>query len=541
MTLPSWPFRPDPGTVLRTALHLPPRQLAHQLRHRLAGPARRPKATCLEGLTGLHARMPAPAPEGEPGQGGVCLFGQPEHDPLRDGWEPPRGPLWLYTLHYHGWLQREAPARALATMEHWIAHHRAGVGWEPYPTAMRALHWIGWLSDHDAGLDGQTRRKLLASLAAQLRHLERHLELHLDGNHLWTDHAALACAALALDGPRAVALAPAVPRFAALTSDQLALDGLHRERTPTYHCLLAEQLAGAVATGPERVDPRAAPVLRDNLARMLAVLPAFTHPDGDVALWGDSQRGAPVTPAALAARCGVDLALGTDHNAPASGMFRRAWGPWTLLWNAGGVGMPQQVGHIHGDGLGLELSLGRERIVVDAGVGTYERIPERTYARSTRAHNTVTVDGRDQHELWASHRIGGRAELTDLSFGSTALAAALRGFRSPALHRRRLSFDGRELRCTDRVEPSGGRPVPATMRIHIPADCELTRDGPAMRVRTPSGRALEIRAPAGLRWDRTPVPGWRAMSSPAPRHCLSLPVPPGGLEVSFKADPEDMS
>ncbi len=537
MTSPSWPFSPDPGTVLRTALHLPPQQLLHQLRRRLAGPARRPRATNLEGLTGLLTRMPAPSPEGHPGPEGVTLFGQPAHDPLRAGWEPRRGPLYLYTLHYHGWLQREEPARALATIEHWIAHHRAGVGWEPYPTAMRVLHWLGWLSAHDAGLDGATRRRLLASLAAQLRHLELHLELHLDGNHVWTDLAALACAALSLDGPRAIGLSAAVPRFAALVTDQLALDGVHRERTPTYHCLLAEQLAGALALAPERVDPRAAPALRDALARMLAALPAFTHPDGDVALWGDSQRGAPVTPASLAARCGVDLPRRSNHNAHASGFFRRAWGPWTLLWNAGGVGMPQQVGHIHGDGLSVELSLGDERVIVDAGVGTYERLPERDYCRSTRAHNTVTVEGRDQHELWASHRIGGRAELIDLSFGADALAGAIRGFRSPASHRRYLRYDGRALRCVDWVLRPDGKTVPAQMRLHLPADCELTRDDPRVRVRTPGGRRFTILAPEGARWDRSPVPGWRAMYSQAPRHCLALQVPPGGLEVCLEADP----
>ena len=289
---------------------------------------------------------------------------------------------------------------------------------------------------------------------------------------------------------------------------------------------------------PDDGELRAAPVLRDNLARMLAVLPAFTHPDGDVALLGDSQRGL-VTPAALAVRCGTSLPQGTDYNAPASGLFRRAWGPWTLLWNAGGLGMPQQVGHIHGDWLGYELSLGGERVVVDAGVGTYEVGPERAYARSTRAHNTVTVGpgDRDQHELWASHRIGGRGELCDLSFGTSELSAGVRGFRAAAVHHRRLAWDGRVLRCIDRVVPDHGEPVPATMRIHLPRTCTVAADGPLVRVTTPAGRNFAIRGPVDLRWQTTAVPGWSAMSSPAPRHCLALPVGSAGLEVAFALEP----
>jgi hypothetical protein len=102
-----------------------------------------------------------------------------------------------------------------------------------------------------------------------------------------------------------------------------------------------------------------------------------------------------------------------------AGLFRRSFGPWTLLFNTGGVGLAHQPGHIHADGLAIELSLHGERVVIDAGVGTYVPGSSRDYARSTRAHNTVTVGEGDpnQHELWASHRVGGRARTTDLSMG----------------------------------------------------------------------------------------------------------------------------
>jgi len=273
---------------------------------------------------------------------------------------------------------------------------------------------------------------------------------------------------------------------------------------------------------------------------MLAVLPAITHPDGDLALFGDSQRGR-ITPAALAAGCSHNLPQKTSHDAPASGVFRRSWGPWTLLWNAGGLGLAHQVGHIHGDWLSYELSLGDERVVVDAGVGTYEVGPERDYARSTRAHNTVTLGpgDRDQHELWASHRIGGRGQLEALSFNQSPhqLSAAVRGFRWPAAHHRRLCFDGQHLRCADWLTPRA-EPVPATMRIHLPATFTLELAGSCVRVITAAGRRFTITAPTELRWQRSAARGWTAMSRPAPRHCLALPVGPAGLEIAFKADPD---
>ncbi|MFY0536529.1 hypothetical protein [Nannocystis pusilla] len=46
-----------------------------------------------------------------------------------------------------------------------------------------------------------------------------------------------------------------------------------------------------------------------------------------------------------------------------------------------------------------------------------------------------------------------------------------------------------------------------------------------------------MRGPADLRWQTTAAPGWTAMSSPAPRHCLALPAGPGGLEIAFELLP----
>lgn len=522
----------SPGTWLRTLAHLTPKQMLYQGLQRLRGPARSPSGTTREGLTGVAAAMPAPSPEGAADSFGVRLLGLPAYDPVARGWQPEADPLYVYTLHYHGWLSQLPLAAARAQVEHWIDHHREGAGWEPYPTAMRALHWLGWLGEHEARLDATARRRIFGSLAAQLEHLRLHVEHHLDGNHVWTDLAALAAAGLSLAGPAAAPLAASLPALADVVDAQLGPDGVHRERTPTYHCLLAEQLAGVVALEPARVDPEAARRLEAALARMLAALPAFTHPDGDVALWNDSQLGAPVTPLRLARRLGAPLPSG-DADAADAGLFRRCFGPWTLLWNAGGVGLPHQPGHIHADGLALELSLSEERVVVDAGVGTYNVGFFRDYARSTRAHNTVTVGETDpdQHELWASHRVGGRARTMELAHGPGALSARLHGYRAPAAHLRKIHWDGKRLRVEDRVEPH----APATARLFFPESCALLLRGNVWHGRTAGAQRFRVVGPPGTAWTCSPAHGWTAMNRVAPRRCLAAPIPPGGLVLEFIA------
>ena len=523
------------GTWLRTLVHLTPRQMLYQGLRRLRGPARRPAGVAREGLTGVALAMPPPAVEGMlMATGGLRLLGHSTYDPCVDGWEPEAEPLYRYTLHYHGWLSQLPVPRARDLVEHWIEHHREGVGWEPYPTAMRTLHWLGWLGEQESHLDAGTRRRIFGSMAAQLEHLRLHVEHHLGGNHVWTDLAALCSAGLSLAGPAVVPLNALLPVFATQVEAQLGPDGVHRERTPSYHCLLAEQLAGVVALNPARINAQVAARLESALERMVLALPAFTHPDGDVALWNDSQLGAPVTPQRLAGRLGRELPEG-PADAPQAGLFRRAFGPWTLLFNTGGVGLPHQPGHIHADGLAIELSLHGERIVIDAGVGTYAPGSGRDYARSTRAHNTVTVGEGDpnQHELWAAHRVGGRARHSDLSHGPDFLEARVHGYRAAGAHRRRLQWDGERLICEDTVEPH----VAATMRLFVPQSCQLILRDNAWHGRSAGGRRFRITFPTGTPWLCSPTPGWSAMNQIQPRRCIAAPVPPGGLRLEFKDEP----
>ncbi|MBL9107553.1 MAG: heparinase II/III-family protein [Myxococcales bacterium] len=523
-----------PGTWLRTVVHLTPRQMLYQSLRRLRGPAQKPASTTREGFNNVATPLPPPSPEGSADHLGVRLFGLPPYEPTQRGWTPEADPLYVYTLHYHGWLSTLPLSGARAHVEHWIDNHPEGIGWEPYPTAVRVLHWLGWLGEHESRLDATSRRRIFGSLAAQIEHLRLHVEHHLDGNHVWTDLAALASAALSLEGPATASLAAALPKLAHAVDAQLGPDGVHRERTPTYHCLLAEQLAGVIALDPVRVHPEAARRLEAALARMLSALPSFTHPDGDVALWNDSQLGAPVTPRRLAARLHYPLLPG-PADAPDAGLFRRAFGPWTLLWNAGGVGLPQQPGHIHADGLAFELSLHEERVLIDAGVGTYTPGFTRDYARSTRAHNTVTVGegDPDQHELWASHRVGGRARTENLSFGPDSLEARIHGYRAAGTHHRKLHWDGKRLLCEDRVEPD----VPATARFFFPETCALLLRDTVWHGRTAGGQRFRLRAPAGTPWACSPAHGWTAMNRGNPRRCLAAPIPPGGLVVEFIAGP----
>lgn len=82
---------------------------------------------------------------------------------------------------------------------------------------------------------------------------------------------------------------------------------------------------------------------------------------------------------------------------PAGGYVtsRQGWSPNDMyMAMRAGVGIG---GHAHSDALSLVLYAGGRELLADSGMGLFEWNKERKYTVSTRAHNTVVVDGQDQH------------------------------------------------------------------------------------------------------------------------------------------------
>ena len=93
---------------------------------------------------------------------------------------------------------------------------------------------------------------------------------------------------------------------------------------------------------------------------------------------------------------------------------------------------------------------------------TYEAGAERDWFRGTRAHSTVSVDGRDQFELWGAFRSGplpAACELLDASEQRARRRGHVPGVRPRRRpHRRRIVFESGTVVVVDRIDRS--RPTP---------------------------------------------------------------------------------
>lgn len=395
---------------------------------------------------------------------------------------PERSRLWNYHLHYF-----EDPRVAPEWLERWIGENPEGVGpgWEPYPLSRRIVNWIRWMGRCERlGLGQAWRPVLQKSLARQARALAGQIEYRLLANHLFVNAKALIYAGTYLEGPEAAGwLKTGLKILDEQVREQILPDGGHLERSPMYHALILEDLLDLESL--RQAYPGVwveRPGWREAAGRMLGWLRRMTHPDGEIAFFQDACFGVAGTYAQLSAyaeRLGVGeiQALGGPGGPPHSGYARLETGELVVLFDGGGPGPDYQPGHAHAGTLSIEVSWRGGRVIVNSGTSSYEVGAVRAFERSTEAHATVRVDGRDSSEMWQAFRVARRARVTDFQSGEGWVEASHDGY-SPVRHRRRVTVAVRELVIEDEV--SGGKLVEWFFPLHPGVELrgmELWRDG----------------------------------------------------------------
>lgn len=502
--------------LLRTVRYLKPRQVAWQLIHRGRRAFENPER---------FAHRSIPPFEGckwPPGLSFIPAYTSQSPDDVTSGrftflnetaelgrpvdWQPPtKRKLWLYHLHYFDYLWCLHYTAGKELVREWIGSHplRSGnVGWEAYTISLRVMNWCAffwgkWRSYIDR--DSQFQNELWRSLALQVMWLQLHLERHLLGNHLLENAAAIFLFGGCFRGSLALDCAlRGGPLLHAQIEEQVLPDGGHFERSPMYQTRVAHVLAMLWIAREGANDDIG---IRDGLQRTTDSLIHQCHPDGDIALLNDSALRTYHKAGELCSTIRERLEKNLDREnklgpfaLKETGYFGfRSQGDYVIC-DAGPVGPDYLPGHAHGDIFSFELSLNGHRAIVDAGVHDYDRSDLRAYCRSTRAHNTIEIDGQDQCEFWAAFRVGSRGRPHDLKWEPRSDGFDLSGWhdgycRLPGRPRHHRRFEWRPpgvLQVWDRVVSLGSHEL--SSRVHLAPDCAITRvGGSVVHVSSPWG------------------------------------------------------
>ena len=405
-------------------------------------------------------------------------------DPPID-WKPRHGlpalRLPCFQLHGMEYLESLDDALFARVVEDWMRsnprHARRAwyAAWHPYPLSVRIVVWLQEIARRGTRLQPALVQCMTASLADQTRHLARELEHDLGGNHLVKNAKALLWCARALNHPesqrwrrRGRGLLDRILR------DQLLGDGTHFERSPAYHAQVMADLLECREVLREGSLRNRLDAALDAMANALAQL---THPDGYPSQFNDggltmaypadlvlrvheSRGGRPPISKAV-------FALGQ------AGFFGARDGGDLVLVDCGAIAPDALPAHGHGDALSFEWSLDGQRILVDPGSSEYEASPRRAWERSTRAHNTVTVDDADQGEFWSRFRLGRRARVVLEDYRASPSGFFLQGSHDgfalqdgAPRHERRLRVIPSAIEVEDEVRGGAGQPVRARLLLH---------------------------------------------------------------------------
>jgi uncharacterized heparinase superfamily protein len=445
-------------------------------------------------------------------------------------------PLWTYHLHYFDYAvdlsrawrttgEQRYGDRYVELWTSWLdASEAGGARIEPYPTSVRCLNALRSLWLIEERLPPLFVERLVAAVHVQLEWLAGHPERDLRANHLQKNLTALAWGSLAFAGPAALRWRRFLDELWDELREQVLPDGGHFERSPMYHAAAMDDFLRTVALC-RAADVMVPPDVAPQLTAMTRAFQWLSRPDGTLHLFNDAANGERPEREELLDVARRVLADGLPEPAgafalPDTGYFGFV-DPATgrrLVIDAGPLGPSYQPGHAHCDMLSFELDLEGRPLIVDSGVHGYDRDPYREYVRSTRAHNTVAVSGRDQHEMWATFRVARRGEVPAAASRATATGGfefegACRHYHGRAVHRRAIELRPDALRVTDRIEGADGRPLTSWLHLHPSLTLEpagtgfvaVTEDSPRLRVRIEVFGADSVRI---CRGERDPVQGW---------------------------------
>ncbi len=453
-------------------------------------------------------------------------------------WEPNRHQHWVVLGRAYRLSGDDRYATAVRKqLDSWIAQcpYGRGMNWRsPLELAIRLINWAwAWELIRPSGVIGKTDLpRLLDVVRCHLREISRKYSRYSSANnHLVGEAAGTFIAAHYFHELKGAASWRRKSREILLREihHQTHPDGGNREQAMGYH-LFTLELFLLAALAARHLGEDFPAFYWERLEQMFVFLAGFMEDGGPPPMFGDSDDGYVLDlddrqnrPAellavgavlfrqpkfkALAAGFGerVFWLLGpqgyedyqrlavpgssalASHGFPYSGYYLLQSGrrgradSVSLSFDCGELGWGPLAAHGHADLLSFTLKVGGGEVLVDPGTYDYFTYPRwRDYFRSTRAHNTIEIDQRNQAEILGPFLWGRRAVARCLCWkpepdGGTVVGE-YRGYtdgNGPCTHRRTIALRGTRPEISIRDELSGQGPHSAALHLHFAEQCRV--------------------------------------------------------------------
>ncbi|WP_448204388.1 heparinase II/III family protein [Azospirillum sp. sgz302134] len=424
-------------------------------------------------------------------------------------------PAWLDALHGFEWMRDlravggdAARRRARALVLSWLDHNGKwnAQTWAPEVLGARIATWIGLHDFYCASADDEFRARIFDSLARQVRHLTRVVPGALDGKALVTAVKGLVYGGFCLPENERTGI-DALRLLERELPRQILPDGGHVERCPSVQLRVLRDLIDVRAVlRAARVDiPEA---LQHAIDRMTPALRFFRHGDGGLALFnGGREEDTALVDTVLAQ---ADARGRPLKSAPHTGFERLIAGRTMVLLDSGVPPVSGLDATAHAGTLSMEVSVGKERLIVNCGAHPVKTGPWRAALAGTAAHSTVVMAETNSSEVLDGGGLGRRPSHVGCerqeSDGAVLVVATHNGYSRNFgfLHRRRvyLAENGEDLRGEDTLEPvigstPDGQPFTIRFHLHPSVQASLIQGGSQVLLRLHSGAGWRLRATGG--------------------------------------------
>ena len=285
----------------------------------------------------------------------------------------------------------------------WIKYHNQLLNYNPMQwldmaTGLRAVY-LAYIIDQrlrESSLDYHALETLLGSAVEHADELADPSKLNAN-NHAYFQLTGLAALCNVIDSLRdcSARLEYATSAMERVFFGQFSSEGMHREHAPGYHYYSLIRAQAIFETGWFELSDevtRRLQLARENSAWLV-------HPNGWTAMIGDTDRVNPKawsstqTPAddgILFRQSGIAvLRFPSEPTSEAQQSYIYFWAGEERP----GEMVAHSHSHSHADNFTFEWSAANVPILIDSGKYTYEDNPWRSFFTSTRAHNTIEIDG----------------------------------------------------------------------------------------------------------------------------------------------------
>jgi hypothetical protein len=260
---------------------------------------------------------------------------------------------------------------------------------------------------------------------------------------------------------------------------QILSDGAHIELSTMYHRIILLRVLDCInlMKNKRTENNKLEELLKEKASAMLSWLNNMTFRNGDMPNFNDSVKDEAPSPAQLNAYA-KQLGVYADSIALTESGYRKfTFSKYEMIVDASNIMPSYNPGHTHADMLSFCLNVNDKPVIVDCGTSTYENSSRRIFERSTAAHNTVSVDGLEQSDMWASFRMGRRARILDTVTEENSFASTLIGFTGTGIaHKRLWTFLPDQIAITDYILDNHPHSSKAYLHFHPYSKVECGAD-----------------------------------------------------------------